>query len=102
MEFGFVQVPPPLETPVQNEARALGLVDGLRVDNALGSYRCSNCGRMDKSGKLVWVPDSVKRVDSAEDIKELCRLSAYNGSGSGWCLSCAKKLGKTFLQRLFT
>jgi len=100
--FSFQEVPPPTKVPVQEAAKAAGLLDGLRLDDSCGSYRCAHCNHYDTSGKLVWVPDSVEFADSTADVIEQCRRSAYNGRGSGWCLSCAKKLGKNFFQRLFS
>src|SRR4051812_25106999 len=96
MNLQFTEVPPPKEVPVQQEAENLGLLAGLRVDDrSSGGWRCSNCSEYQKDGaKLIWVPDSVNYADSAEAIKDICRRSAYNGCGSGWCLSCAKQLGK--------
>ena len=96
MNFGFEIVPPPNETPAQPEAQSLGLVRGLRAEPAYrDGWRCTNCQRMQTDrGPLIWVPDSVRRSDSAADVTEQCRVNAYNGHASAWCLRCATKLGK--------
>ena len=104
MMLQFEEVPPPSKVPVQQEAERLGLLPGLRVDSdRAGGWRCAHCGTYQLNGaQLVWVPDSVNYADSAEAIREICRRSAYNGCGSGWCLSCAKKLGRrSILNRIF-
>lgn len=103
MEFKFEEVPPPETVPVQDRAQRLGLLDGLRAEDREGGWRCSSCNKYQTGDKtlMVWVPDNVKRTDSTEEIKDMCRRSAYNGTSSGWCVSCAKKLGKSFFQRMF-
>lgn len=104
MNFRFEEVPPPKTVPVQERAKSLGLLDGLRAEeNQRGGWRCAECNTYQKDGAvLVWVPDSVRRSDRADEIKDQCRRSAYNGAGSGWCLSCARALGKGFFARLFS
>lgn len=88
-------VPPPAKIPVQKRAQELGLPDGLRVDSQVRSgWRCDQCDRMQHSGtELVWVPDGVKLSDPIWSVTEIARQNAFNGSWSGWCLSCARKLG---------
>ena len=95
MKFTMTEVPPPKEVPVHQIAETIGLLPGLTAHKDSGGWRCDNCGRMQagKSVWIVWVPDGVSITDSAENISEACRQSAYNGSGSGWCLKCAKALG---------
>jgi hypothetical protein len=88
----FEQVPPPKEAPIQDIAETLGLCAGLRAERSSHQYRCSECHRMQPNGSwLVWVPDSVRRGDPAWSVTEACRTNAFNGTGSGWCLSCAPK-----------
>jgi hypothetical protein len=95
-QWAFVKVPPPKTVPVDDLARNLGLLPGLRAEQHNSLFRCSSCNNMQVEPEqiMVWVPDSVMRHDSAEAIAEICRRSAFNGSSSGWCLTCAKKLGK--------
>lgn len=96
---GFVEVPPPVVAPTDQFAETLGLLQGLRAEKKSYRFRCANCSTMQQSGSwLVWVPDSVMKNDDAEEVIEQCRQSAYNGSGSGWCLPCAKGLGKSPLR----
>lgn len=92
----FVPVPPPEEAPVQATAESFGLVAGLSVrDNMGGGWRCSCCSKMQTADALlVMVPDSVRRGDSAESVTEACRINAWNGHHSGWCLDCAPKAPK--------
>jgi hypothetical protein len=97
----FVQVQPPKKPIVQQAAEALGLLPGLTVDVEDREYRCSNCNEMQRPGSLeVMVPDSVSLSNSPEEIIETCRRQAYNGTGSGWCVSCAYKLGRPIKSRL--
>lgn len=98
----WTNVPPPLEVPIDSAASRYGLVAGLRLEEKCGGqYRCSICRQMKKEGTpLVWVPDGVLPHDPAWSISEKCRRGARNGTRSGWCLSCAKKLGaKSLVQR---
>lgn len=97
----FVPVPPPDAAPVQDLADTLGLAPGLRVEEDWGQFRCACCKRMQPRGSyLVWVPDGVERGDPAWSVTEECRRSAFNGSGSGWCLGCAKRIGETEIDPL--
>jgi hypothetical protein len=92
MELEMKMVSPPEKAPVQSLAASLGLVRGLRVETAHRQYRCEACSRMQPRGSYeVWVPDWTQRNDPAWAIEERCRESAYNGSWTAWCLSCAPK-----------
>lgn len=95
VEWTFTEVPPPAKALVQSLAKELGLPDGLSVDvSRAGGWRCANCGRMQKGGAaLVWVPDSVSVYDPLWSVVDAGRRNAFNGSRSGWCLHCAKRLG---------
>jgi hypothetical protein len=98
MKYRFEEVPPPKDVPVHQIAETLGLLPGLRADRSMSNFRCSNCSTYQMTGSwLVWVPDGVMSADSAEVIAEQCRQNAYNGHHSGWCIECAKKLGKNAL-----
>ena len=72
----------------------LGLVQGLRTYISDGC-RCANCGRMQRpQSTMVWVPDSVRVGDPAWAVAEICKRERYNGNSSGWCMKCARKLGR--------
>lgn len=94
MKLEFVEVPPPKVVPVDQFSETMGLLPGLKAEKGHEGYRCANCGVYQKGPWMVWVPDSVRPSDSAEAISDQCRRNAYNGCGSGWCLKCAKALGK--------
>jgi hypothetical protein len=86
------QCDPPKKVPAQGMAYDLGLCDGLRVELSDHQYRCSNCNVMQKPNSLmVWVPDNVKSGDPEWSISEQCRINAYNGDHSAWCMKCAPK-----------
>lgn len=86
---------PPAEVPVDEKARSLGLVDGLRAEESERPYRCDPCNQMQPAGSvIVWVPRGVLPSDPEWSIKETGRENAFNGHWSGWCLGCAKKLGR--------
>lgn len=88
-------VPPPEEAREQDLAKSLGLLRGLEVEEYGSQYRCSNCEKLQPGGSLmVWVPDGVRPDDPAWSVTEMARAVTFNGSGSGWCLSCAMSLGK--------
>lgn len=93
--FSFVEVPPPEKVPVQPLAQSLGLAAGLTAEiNHRGGWRCSNCSNYQRDGAaIVWVPDGVSISDSLFAVSDQARREAFNGHGSGWCLSCARKLG---------
>ncbi len=92
--FGmFKEVPPPAEAPVQQEAGQLGLPKGVRVEHGHRQWRCSCCSQMQPPNSLqAWIPDSVRRGDPAWSVTEACRVNAYNGSSSAWCIKCAKSI----------
>lgn len=93
MNMQFQEVPPPKMAPENPTAKALGLSRGLRVEKGRGQFRCANCSQMQPDGAmLVWVSDGARIGDPGWSIEERERLNAYNGHGSGWCLSCAQKL----------
>lgn len=95
MEWKMEQVPPPAEVNEQPTAASLGLVRGLRVEKNYSQYRCANCSKMQPNGSiLVWVSDGIRTSDPGWAITENERAKAYNGSGSGWCLRCAQRLGQ--------
>jgi hypothetical protein len=91
----FERVPPPPEVAEQPEAKRLGLIRGLRAEKAdRGPYRCAECHGWIRDGETtVLVPDSVNMGTPPDIITEMCRRNAYNGTGSFWCLPCAKRLG---------
>jgi hypothetical protein len=93
----FTRVPAPESAPTVPGAADLDILPFLRFTDQAGTgCRCSNCRRLIHPGdKLIWVPDMVQITDSLADIQEVCRQQAFNGSSSGWCLSCARKLGKS-------
>jgi hypothetical protein len=93
MNIQFVQVPPPKKAPVQSLAASLGLIDGLRAEKVRGDFRCVRCNNMRRNW-LVWVPDGITRRDRGWMVTEACRVSAHNGLSGGWCLACARKLGR--------
>lgn len=94
MAWEFKMVDPPAEVPVDEKARSLGLVDGLRAEESESSYRCDPCNQMQPPGSvIVWVPRGVMRWDPEWSVKEAGRLAAHNGHWSGWCLKCARGLG---------
>jgi hypothetical protein len=92
----FVEVPPPKEAPVFPGSAEAGVLTCLRVRlREDGQWRCAQCRAMQPTGStLVEVPDSVRLGDPSWSVEEFARTGAYNGSGSGWCVRCARKLGK--------
>jgi hypothetical protein len=99
MKAMMQEVPPPTTAPVDDIAETLGLCDGLRPWKADHQSRCSNCDQMQRSNSwMVWVPDSVKSSDPDWSVTEACRLNAYNGHSSGWCLKCALGFSKKALR----
>jgi hypothetical protein len=91
MELRFEQVEPPSTAPLDDNAEDLLLLPGLRAEPRDRQFRCAACSRMQPTGSwLVWVPDGVRKTDPAWSVTEACRLSAFNGHGSGWCLKCAQ------------
>lgn len=93
ISMSFREVPPPKVAPLDTTAESLGLARGLKAEKSDHQYRCANCRRMQKNGSwLVWVSDSVRITDPLWSITETERTNAFNGCGSGWCLSCARKL----------
>ena len=52
------------------------------------------CSEMKPAGPMVWVNDGVRLRDPGWSVYEAARQGAFNGSGSGWCVRCARKLGK--------
>lgn len=96
VHFSFQEVPPPKDAPLQTEAEDLGLVKGLRVEESRhGQWRCCECSAMQPSGSLqVWVPDGVRKRDPDWSVTEACRVNAWNGSHSAWCVRCAPKAQK--------
>lgn len=97
--WGFQIVPPPSAAPHHDGSEELGILPCLRANrDDRGGWRCSHCREMQKPGTyLVWVPDNTHISESAESITEASRQGAYNGHSSGWCLSCARKLGRKSL-----
>ena len=86
----FEPVPPPKKAPVQDTAKNLNLVAGLRAEETDRQFRCAACRGMSRDWR-VWVPDGVLRSDPEWSVTESCRLNAYNGHRSAWCLDCAPK-----------
>ena len=93
----FVPVSPPEEAPANPDAEALGLIRGLRAEMHEASFSCSQCHKYQLTGPMVWVPDTVSMGDSVESVTEQARRFAYNGSWSGWCLTCARWLSNPLL-----
>lgn len=96
MQFRFEQVPPPEKAPHYEGSEELGLLPFLRAEKERdGGWRCDCCNGKQKSGAtLVWVPDGVSLTDSPSAVSEMARAGAFNGSGSGWCLPCARLIGR--------
>lgn len=93
MSNEFMEVPPPKVVPVNSEARALGLVHGLRPEKTPTQFRCAACAGMEAADSImVWVPDGTRRGDPGWSVSERARQGAYNGGASGWCLNCARSL----------
>lgn len=98
LECRFVQVPPPAKAPVQPLGEVYGLPRGVRLELSHGQYRCAECGKMQRSGSpLAWVSDGTSSWDPPWSVTENERRNAYNGSGSGWCLHCARCIGRPWL-----
>lgn len=93
----FRQAPPPRSAIIDENAESLLLIPGLRAEPRHRHFRCASCYKM-RTGWLVWVPDGISPKDIARDVTEACRLSAFNGSGSGWCLKCAQSFSKPALR----
>jgi hypothetical protein len=93
MRFKTQMVPPPAEVPVDQIAETLGLLPGLRAEKDRSGGRCGNCHQFRTDAWLIWVPDTASLSDSAQSISEQCRMNAFNGHSSGWCLQCARGLG---------
>ena len=90
----FVEVPPPAKAPIEKSAGKYNLLPSLKAETSDHQFRCDNCNRMQPLGSvMVWVPDGTMPWDPDWSVTERCRLNAYNGNASGWCLNCAKKLG---------
>lgn len=96
------EVLPPSVVPEDPAATALGLVRGLRLARINKSFRCGNCQDWIQDSALVWVPNAVKLGDKSETITEIARLESYNGNSTGWCLPCARKLGKGWIKRFIS
>jgi hypothetical protein len=96
IKFTAAQTPPPKEVPVQEIAETLGLVAGLRAEKKRGGWRCGHCSEYQVGDNVwqVWVPDTVRIGDSAAAVSDQCRRYARNGDFTGWCLKCAKSLGR--------
>ena len=97
MKGRFEVAPPPKEAPVHAESVDHGVHPSLRVEtNIFSQWRCHQCSRMQpRDSLLVWVPDGVQLRDPDWSVTEASRTSAYNGHLSGWCMPCARKLGRT-------
>lgn len=94
MEIKFRQVPPPDRAPLHKKGEELGLVRGLRPEVSDHQFRCAECHRMQpRDSVMVWVPDGIRIGDPAWSVEESCRVSAFNGGSSGWCLKCARQAG---------
>lgn len=77
------------------------LCKGLKARRSNSSYRCSSCSQMQPAGALmVWVPDSVQRGDPAWSVTDACERNALNGHSSGWCVRCARSLGRSMVSTL--
>lgn len=90
-QFTMVPVPPPQSPPIQDLADELMLLPGLRAVEKSKPFGCSCCHGL-KTGHMVWVPDGIRKGDDPALVTEICRIAAYNGSWSGWCLKCAQAL----------
>ena len=99
--FTLVQAEPPTNPIIQAEAEILGLLPGLRAEYHNRAFRCASCSSMKDPSWGAWVSDSVKKSDSREEIILWTRANAFNGTGSFWCLGCARSLGKPFLKKVF-
>jgi hypothetical protein len=92
MEFQCHPIPPPSVAPRNSRGETLDLVQGLNVSASIRQFRCGNCHKMQPTGsEQVWVPDGVAKDDPAWSVEESCRISAYNGHFSAWCVRCAPK-----------
>lgn len=90
----FEIVPPPAQAPRSDIGETLGLPRGLRPERPRGQFRCASCEQMQRDPEwIVYVPDGVRIGDPGWSVTESARQNAYNGSGSGWCLTCAQALG---------
>ena len=95
-QFTFSEAPPPKAAPRYPDSEALGLILGLRSEAERdGGWRCACCCAMQRNGAtLVWIPDGVSIFDPPWSVTEMARQGAFNGSGSGWCLRCARLIGQ--------
>ena len=101
--FRLVPVQPPKDVPIQALAAERGLVPGLRVETARAIFCCGGCREMRPAGsESVWIPDGVRLSDPAWAIAEQCRLSAFNGNFSLYCIGCAPKLETPPIRSLAT
>jgi hypothetical protein len=92
VKLELTMVPPPTVAPAHDDAVKLGLVRGLLAERADSMCHCNNCGSWIRAGEWeVWVPDGIQQRDPAWAVEEQCRINAYNGSFSMWCLKCAPK-----------
>lgn len=82
-------------------AENFGLLPGLRAHKIPGSWRCNHCRgyQLGESTWIVWVPTSVLTIDASAAVSEQCRKNALNGHLDGWCLKCAKALGRINVSR---
>lgn len=61
----------------------------LKMEIDSHSYRCGNCHVMQNGGSpMVWISDGTMMGDPLWAVTE----ENYNGSGTGWCVPCARKL----------
>lgn len=94
MRVNLEEVPPPDRAPIDQISETLGLVPGLKAKRSSGGWRCCECSTMQPDNAWeVWVPDGVRKSDAPAVITEHCRVNAYNGEFSAWCIKCAPKSG---------
>jgi hypothetical protein len=87
-------IPPPEEEPACQFGETLGLLRGLRALKFDERFSCPCCSkRRAPNSWAVMVPDGIRISTPASAVIETCRLTAYNGTFSMWCLDCAKKIG---------
>jgi len=91
ISYRMEEVPPPMSAPVYARSAALGILSCLKAEESRYQYRCGCCNKMQPvRSYIVQVPDFVRSGDPEWSVIEACRINAYNGTSTGWCIKCAK------------
>ena len=90
----------PQTLPRDEQASALGLPDGMEIDDyGGGGWRCHNCWKMQTDPRGVYLSDNIENGDSLVDIDGKMKRGYWSGSGSKWCIPCVQKLCRIPLRK---